>query len=117
MSKEEEEESMAKVIQLTAEPIRVTSAQKQELRLSRRVTPHNELELLCRVVAGSVTIKILTGNQIETEDGWVELGTFGALSADNSEAITLTNPLRFVRWEAASESSGTFMISGVARSN
>lgn len=72
---------------------------------------------------GSVTFRILTGMQRDTEDGWVELVAFAAVSSSNTfEAKHSSNQmLRYIRWELVSLSGSSpaavFAIHGMLRAN
>ena len=109
---------MPQLVYLTDKPVRVTSAQKQELRLAVDVGAVDEMDLLLTVHEGSsVSVKVITGMQIENGDvGWVDVASFTALSATQSEKKNLVNLLRYVRWEVTSSGNATFMLSGMARS-
>ena len=108
---------MPQLVYLTDKPVRVTAAQKQDLRLAVDVGAVDELDLLLTVHEGSsVSVKVITGMQLETDTGWVTLATFSALSATDSEKQNLVNLLRYIRWEVTSSGDATFMLSGMARS-
>ncbi len=108
---------MAAMIPLMSAPVQVTAATKQDLRLAVNVSQYNQLDLLLNVYQGTdVAVKILTGMQTDSEDGWQELGAFAAtLDAGNSEKKSMTNPLAFIRWQVTSSGTATIFITGVAR--
>lgn len=109
-------------IYLATEPVTVTAVGKQALVQAIEVTRYKSLALLLRALAvtgGSVTIRVITGMQKDTFDGWLTLGTFTATSVAVSEQLNLSNPLKYVLWEvsAMTASSATFTIQGIAREN
>lgn len=107
---------MAAPIALMSSPVRVTTATTQDLRLSTDVLQFNELQLLLQVFEGtSVGVSIITGNQVDTEDGWVTLDSFASAVAPSSAMKTFTNPLRYIRWKVTSSGNATVLVSGVGR--
>ena len=108
---------MPQLVYLTDKPVRVTAAQKQNLRLAVDVGAVDEIDLLLTVHEGSsVSVKVITGMQLDDEVGWVDVASFSALSATQSEKKNLVNLLRYIRWEVTSSGNATFMLSGMARS-
>jgi hypothetical protein len=108
---------MPQLVYVTDKPVRVSAAQKQELRLAVDIGAVDELDVLLTVHEGSsVGVKVITGMQLESETGWVDVVAFTALSATQSEKKNLVNLLRYVRWEVTSSGDATFMLSGMARS-
>ena len=108
---------MGAIIPLMSAPVRVTAATKQELRLAVPVSQYNQLDFLLNIYEGTnVAVKIITGMQTQSEDGWQDLGSFSAtLDATNSEKQSFSNPLAFIRWHVTSSGNATFLITGVAR--
>jgi hypothetical protein len=123
---------MADLITLTHQPIRLNTAQKQAIYLATDVGGYDVIDIICSAVfegsSPTVTIKLITGMQAQTDDGWVDAGTFGTLNPTPtpSAKITIgggnaTNPgfLRFLRWEVTALGGtspfATFFIRGMAR--
>ncbi len=107
---------MADIIHLTDKPIRNTGATTQELRLAVDVSAYDELDLLLTMYEGSsIQVEVLTGMQIETEEGWVSAGTFSTISAQGETKLNLKNFLRYVRWDQNTAGAATFMVNGIAR--
>ena len=117
----------AGVIFLTNGPTKIVIAGSTQLiQTAVDVTAYRHLALLLEVVrfAGTASptyeIVIITGNQLESEDGWVELGTWGSKSIEDDFPLNLTDPLRYIRWKVKGLTGTgpevTFMIGGVGRS-
>jgi hypothetical protein len=130
---------MADLVTLTQQPIRLSqangAAQRQAIYLAVDVGAYDVLDLECIVVAlegtsPTIKVNVVTGMQIQTEDGWVVAGSFnagGAITTSNSPyLLTLGNNssagaglLRYVRWDVtAFSATGTFAtlwIRGMAR--
>lgn len=106
----------AMMVPLMSAPVRLTATGKQELRLAANVSQYNQLDLVLNIYEGTdVVVRILTGMQTETEDGWQVLDTFATTSATFSTKKSFTNPLAFIRWEVTTGGNKTFLITGVAR--
>jgi len=111
---------MASVVYLTTEPVRVTAATVQSLRLALDVSAFDELDLILTVYEGtSVVCKIVTAMQNEDDvQGWLNANgasPFGSVSAGASGKANFQNFLKYVRWEVTSSGNATFMISGIGR--
>lgn len=115
---------MADEFSLTTGPFRAIAVQKQDLRLSLDVSGYDEIDILLGVVqisgGGSATVRIITGMQLESDDGWVVAGTFNSVSTTNSwEKINIKNFLRYIRWEVSvlsgSSPTVTFVLPGMLR--
>ena len=66
----------------------------------------------------NVTIAVETAMQNESDDAWVTLDTFTAVtSAPSHELITFTSLMRYVRFRVASISTApaTFTLAGMGR--
>jgi hypothetical protein len=109
---------MPQLVYLTDKPVRVTAAQTQDLRLAVDVGAVDELDVLLTVLEGtSVSVKLICGMALDDDSlGWVDLVSFSALNATQSEKKNVTGLLRYVRWEVTSSGNATFMLSGMARS-
>ncbi len=119
---------MATEFTLTPQPVRTTVATKQPIQQSLDVSRFDIADLLLYVAAlegtssPTATIRIITGMQIDSEDGWVVLGTFSVVSVTNTaQALRVTGPMKFIRWEVSSLTGTTpavtFLISGMLRQN
>jgi hypothetical protein len=107
---------MADILLITDGPVRHTSNEEQELRLATDVSGYDELDLLLSVQDGSsVAVRILTGMQMESEEGWTVAGTFTSISEGNSTKLNVGGLLQYVRYELVSGATTTFEISGVGR--
>lgn len=117
---------MATPFRLTPRPIRVTAITKQNLQDSLDVSAYDEIDALCAIDAiasgTGLAIKLITGMQKETEDGWVTLLSWTAGNLDtlgDCECINAsTRVLKFIRWEVTGvggAASITFDISGMLR--
>jgi hypothetical protein len=106
---------MSMIVQLMSEPVSAAANEAQDLRLAGDVGGYDEIVLLLQVYVASVpvTVTIQTGMQTDSEDGWVDLGTFASHSAGDTEKKTFTGALRYIRWET--DAAATFLITGVAR--
>jgi hypothetical protein len=119
---------MADHINLTDGPIRVTVTGAQPLDQAVEVSSYDLLDLLAGLlgVEGStsgVGLRIITGMQRESQNGWVEYLAFtpGTLNAPNTwQALQgTTRLLRYIRWEVTGlggATAVTFQINGMARS-
>ena len=117
---------MSALIYLTNGPVKIVQAPSTQLiNTAVEVTGYRHLALLLeaiRLVGTSPTyeIVVMTGMQLESEDGWVELGTWTLKSVEGDFKLDLTNPLRYIRWQVKQLTGAgaevTFMIGGVARS-
>ena len=117
---------MASEIWLTDGVVRVlTLGTKQSLAQSVDVGAFDQLDLLLWVngfegTPGNLTVDVITGMSMDSEDGWWTLGSFTATSAVNAvEKKTFTGLLRYVRWKTtlATATSAMFNVRGMARSN
>jgi hypothetical protein len=125
---------MADIVTLTQQPIRIGTAQKQAIYLSSDVGGYDiiDWELIVVALEGSatpsITLRLITGMQPQTDDGWIQCVQFNAgspISVSNSSFVassgpTTSNPLlRYVRWEATAFAGttpfATFWIRGMAR--
>ena len=107
----------SQLIYITDKPLRETGPKKADLRLSVDVGAMTELALVATVYEGTdVSLRVLTGLQLESDLGWTTLGTFSLLSANGADKQVWTGLLRYVRWEVVSSGTATFMIAGIARS-
>ena len=117
---------MSALVYLTNGPVKiVTAGSIQLIQTAVEVTAYRHVALLLeaiRLVGTSPTYEIVvkTGMQLESEDGWVELGTWGSKTAEGDFKLEVTDPLRYIRWEVKTLTGAgaevTFVISGVARS-
>ncbi|MGZ5152772.1 MAG: hypothetical protein ACXWC5_22350 [Burkholderiales bacterium] len=117
---------MADMITLTAQPLRLTAIARQALIYFVDVGAYDLLDLnIVATVEGTATnatIKLVTGLQIQTEDGWYyPTAQFSSISgsAVQSASASLTGTFqRFVRWDLTSLGGATaitFFIRGMAR--
>lgn len=119
---------MADEFTLTPQVVRgTTSQQRQSLKDALDVSGYDSADILLFVAAlegttPSVTIRIITGMQNETEEGWVPVSAFSAVtSSGNAQKANFTGFLRYIRWEI-SALTGTgvvaaFTLTGMLRSN
>ena len=115
---------MSALLYLTQGPTKiVTAGSRQLIQNALDVTEYRHLALLLEVLAFVGTdyeIVVMTGMQLDTEDGWIELGTFGTRTLEDSFPLNLSDALRSIRWEVkgltGSTPHVTFVISGVGRS-
>jgi hypothetical protein len=112
---------MADPFQFGDQTIYVDSSTVQPLRESTDVREYDELDVLLQVVAvtgsGNVVVEIITGMQVDTEDGWLTAGTFTAMTATGAQKIHVTGLLRYVRWKATLTgfSNVSLVVSGMMR--
>ena len=106
---------------LATEPVTATAVSKQPLTQAIVVTRYKSLALLLRVLAtvgGNVTVRIITGMQNDTYDGWVVLGTYTPTAGPANEKVDMSNALKYILWEvSAIGTSATFTVQGIAREN
>jgi hypothetical protein len=109
----------SQLIYLTDEPVRVTGPNvKQDLRLAIDVGAFDQLDLGLVVYEGTdVSLRILTGMQVESDLGWLTADTFALTQQNGGDKMSVTGLLRYVRWELVSSGTATFMIAGIARSS
>ena len=111
------------LVALTRYPRRVTSTGADELRNALDVSDFDQLDLLLCVLAfesgtPDVTIAVETAMQTESDDAWVTLDTFTAVtSAPSYELITFSSLMRYVRFRIASidTAPATFTLAGMGR--
>jgi hypothetical protein len=110
---------MAGLVQMMSAPVRIgVQNELQDLRLAVNVAQYDTLDLLLNVYEGSnVAIQIWTGMQVESDEGWVLLGSAfpTVTTAPGSKLATFTNPLAFIRWKMTNTGNTTFMITGIGR--
>ncbi len=119
---------MASEFTLTPLPVRTTVATKQPIQQSLEVARFDLADALLYVAAlegtggPTVTIRIITGMQIDSEDGWVVAGTFAVVSTTNtSQKLRVDGLLKYIRWEVSgitgTTPAVTFLINGMLRQN
>lgn len=119
---------MATEFVLTPQTVRLIAPGKQLLTQGLEVTQFDQADFLLYVssIEGtggpSATIRIITGMQIESEEGWVPAGVFTAATAANfATRMNVGGLLKYVRWElltlAGTSPAVSFMISGMLRGN
>lgn len=118
---------MSAAINLTGGVIRVSGAGtiKQDLRNVVDVGEFSELDLLLNAIAleGSAgptaAVKIWTGMQKETDDGWVVIITYTTVNASNVQELKQSlSFLRYIRWEVTLTGTNpvlTFSVGGMAK--
>jgi hypothetical protein len=113
------------LIYLTKAPTKIGLAgARQLIQNAVDVSGYQHITLLLEILALTGTtptaeIVITTGMQLDTEDGWVELGTFGSKNIDGAWKLNMSDALRYIRWEVKALGGTsplvTFLISGVGR--
>ena len=109
-------------------PIRVTATGRQTLQDALDVSAFDSADVLMWLEqvdgGGSVTVELITGMQKEREDGWVSLGSFGALSMASTPRgvkLQVTGLLKYMRWNVsaigAPATFAIFSLSGMLRNN
>jgi hypothetical protein len=127
-SRAPKEPSLADEFTLTPQPIRMTAGGKQFIQTALNVSRYDQADALLVVssVEGtngpSFTVRIITGMQMETEDGWVVAASFTASTAGNtSQKINVPGLLKYARWEvvlnAGTNPVITFSLGGMLRNN
>ncbi len=117
---------MADEFTLTPQPVRLGTPTSQPLKDALDVSAYDRADVLLWVAAlegtasPTATVRILTGMQVESENGWVVAGTFTAVTASNvAQALGLTGLLKYIRWELSTlggtAPSVTFVVSGMLR--
>jgi hypothetical protein len=117
---------MSDIVMLTAQPIRLTGTATQELYLAVDVSAYDLLDLqaVCTVegTASSGAIKLISGMQFQTNDGWFEPSSnFAAINGTGVKTVTASVTggfMRYVRWQLTSlggASAITFFIKGLGR--
>jgi hypothetical protein len=121
---------MPELFTLTPDPVRVTATGMQPMVNALDISRFDQIEAVLGVTSidgGSVTIKLWTGMQIDTENGWKEIAAYSSTSSPDSWEKQVVAPiagsggtvlLRYLRWEVASisASSATFVLNGIGRS-
>ena len=115
---------MADEFTLTPQPIRAIANAKQALKDALDVSAYDVADILVLVSAvegasPSATIRILTGMQTESEDGWVVAIGATAATAAGSQKIQATGLLKYIRWEVTgfNGTAVVFTITGMLRRN
>jgi hypothetical protein len=108
---------MADLVLITDGPVRHTSNETQDLRLAVDVSGYDELDLQLMVqdASSSVTVRILTAMQMESDEGWVTVDSFSSIAAGASTKKNFSGFLKYVRYELTSGATTTFEVSGVGR--
>jgi hypothetical protein len=112
---------MATVLNITPlQPVAATNGTKQNLWEAVDVAAFDilDLELVVITPASSASlVTLITGMQIQTEDGWVALTTNFSQSTAGSVIKTFDKGfLRYIRWSCdASGTAPTFYIRGMGR--
>ncbi len=112
---------MADVITPPGEPVRIAlsaASYTQELRLALDVLDYDELDLVLSVFEASANLtgKVITGMQLDSELGWVDVDTFTAAGASSAPKKNFKNLLRHVRYVITTATVTTsFSISGIGR--
>lgn len=117
---------MANVIMLTAQPIRLTGAVKQELYLASDVGAYDllDMEAVCTVegTATNAQLKLITGMQAQTNDGWFtpasNLANLNGTGVQTVVGSLSGGFVRYLRWELVAlggASAITFFIRGMGR--
>ena len=116
---------MADDFNLTGNPVRLTAPGKQRLDLSMDVSDYDLADILLQVLTlegtgPNTVVRIITGMQTETEDGWVPAVTFTAVNASNAAEMKLdVHFLRYIRWEVTVLTGAsaviTFAVRGMLR--
>lgn len=90
------------------------------------VSKGDQVDLCLHVlgVEGAVTVfvvALITGMSLESEDAWVEAGTFASNVTPNlAEKKNFTGLLKYVRWKVKTITGGTavtFSVRGMLRNN
>lgn len=98
----------------------------QQIQQSVDVSRYDQVDLLLHVagVEGAVTtfiVSIMSGMQLETDDGWVALAPFASVTTANGTAVLNVPKLfKYIRWKVTTITGGTavsFTIRGMARNN
>lgn len=119
---------MAREIHLTDGPVAVVSPLRQFLTNAIDVSGFDRADLLLGVLnvegtSPSVSVRIITGMQKDSDTGWVELGAFAAVTVPNTwEKKEFAGLLRYIRWEVTAVSGtptpgATFVVTGMVRNN
>lgn len=120
---------MATEFNLTPQPIRLSALGKQALDQALDVSDFDSISALVGVMAleGTgpldATIRLITGMQKDTEDGWVPLLTFNIASSAPffDDKHVQDKLLKYIRWELSGLSGTTpavtFNIQGILRTN
>ena len=113
---------------LTPQPILMTAGCKQLIQTALNVSRFDQADALLMTMSvegtssQSFTVRIITGMQTDTEDGWVVAGTFTASTVGNTpQKINVTGLLKYLRWEvvlnAGTNPVLTFTLCGMLRNN
>ncbi len=117
---------MASEIWVTDGVVRVTTGTtKQTLSQAVDVSAIDQLDLVLWITGfegtpGNLTVELITGMSMESEDVWLTVASFTASSAVNfQEKKNFAGLLRFVRWKATlvTATAATFSVRGMARTN
>jgi hypothetical protein len=120
---------MATEVNLTDGSIRATTAAgsvTQSMSQAVDVSKGDQADMVLHVLGneGGVTVfvvALITGMSMESEDAWVELGTFASnVTANLAEKKNFTGLLKYYRWKVKTITGGTaitFTIRGMVRTN
>jgi len=124
-----EDKNMATEVNLTDGSIRATTAAgsvTQSMSQAVDVSKGDQADMVLHVLGneGGVTVfvvALITGMSMESEDAWVELGTFASnVTANLAEKKNFTGLLKYYRWKVKTITGGTaitFTIRGMVRTN
>lgn len=103
-----------------------TANAAQSLSSAIDVSRQDVLDLVLYIagVEGTMTtftVSIITGMSLDSEEGWVTLGSFANnLVTGSPELKRFVGPLRYIRWKVTGFQGGTavfFSVRGMARSS
>lgn len=110
---------------LTPQPVRLSATGKQSLVQALDIGAYDEADVLLVVSAiegtggPTATIRLITGMQIESEDGWVIAGAFTAATAVGAQKVHFDGLLKYLRWElltlGGTTPSVVFSLNGMLR--
>lgn len=108
--------SRPSTVALMDRPIHTTDIDIQPLRVAVPVAGYAALDLELQVLEGTdVEVRVLTGMQTDSEEGWIEVDRFVPTSAVRSVRKPFFPLLKYVRWEVLTATAATFYIQGMGR--
>ena len=111
---------------LTPVPVMLAAAGKMALSQAVETSDYDVVVATASVLAlvGSspnVTLRLIGSMSKDSEDGWIELATFGPATAPTTLLLRGDKLLRYLRWELVVNSgtltSVTFMVQGFLSAN
>ena len=124
-------QSVSTLFTLARGGVCTTTTDEQTLESSLDVSSFDALDLMLNVwfdnpgdaPSPTISIDVITGNQLRTKNGWFTVGSFSAVTSnqDNGRFVRVANGLsQFIRWRVTNylttgSTAARFRITGIGR--